>query len=479
MSLGQSAASGVKWSSVSQIGRQAVQFVTIAILARLLTPADFGLLGMAGVVIGFLELFKDMGTSAAVIQRKDSSDLLLYSIFWVNVIFGLFIVVLLFVVAPVAARFYREPRIAPLIQVLSIAFLISSVSTLQQAIWEREMAFQKLAKVEISAVVTGSIVGIISALLGIGVWSLVFQSLTVVTVTSALLWAFSDFRPKMSFCWPEVRALSNYSLNLTGFNVLNYIARNADYLLIGRFLGAQNLGYYSLAYRIMLFPLQNVSGVIRRVMFPVYSQFQDDDARFRLAYLKVVGAIAIVTFPMMLGLMVLTEPFVLAVFGSQWAPVSLLLIIFAPLGMSQSISTTAGTIYQAKGRTDWLFRWGIVAGVLVIVAFAIGLQWGIIGIAVAYALWELVLFYPAFAIPFKLINLPIRHLAHVLWRQLVCSVLMMVVVLFLRFILPAGLGNGWILGILVPIGCLIYLLLSWLINREQVCEVVRLIRVRG
>jgi len=313
------AVSGIKWSTVSQVGRQGTQLVTTIILARLLSPSDFGLVGMAMVVIGFIGIFKDLGTSAAIIQRKKLSEGLLSSIFWVNVGFGALAMAVLFFGAPLGGLFYHEPRVDAILRVLSLTFFISGLSILQQALLERSLAFKKLAKVEISAVAAGAAVGIGMAFSGFGVWSLVFQSLTTVSVTTILLWLFSTWRPKWIFHWSEVKSVSSYSLNLTGFSIFNYFARNADYLLIGRYLGAQDLGYHTLAYRILLFPLQNISSVIGRVMFPVYSGIREDNTRFAKAYLKVASTIALITFPMMLGVLALAKPFVLTVFGIKMA----------------------------------------------------------------------------------------------------------------------------------------------------------------
>ncbi len=478
MSLQQAAVSGIKWSSVSQGGRQLVQILTSIILARLLSPSDFGLVGMTAIVIGFITLFKDLGTSAAVIQRKDLSEQLLSSIFWVNVAFGSLAAIILLLLSPIAAIFYHEPRIVPLLKVLSLTFFISGIGILQQAILEHQLAFNRLAMIEIIASMLGSIVGIGLAVHGAGVWSLVWQSLTLVTLTTVLLWLTSTWRPKLQVNWSEVKSVSSYSLNLVGFNVFNYFARNTDYLLIGRYLGAQSLGYYTLAYSVMLYPLQNISAMIGRVMFPVFSKLQGDDDRFRHTYLKVVQTIALITFPMMIGLMALSEPFVLTVFGPQWSPVIPLLMILSPVGLLQSIGTTVGTIYQAKGRTDWMFRWGIGVGVVVMIAFIIGLRWGIIGVAAAYAAVTLPLAYPSFAIPFKLINLPVRRLLTVLWPPFVSSLVMLVALLSIKAVLPFDLSGGLILGTLVLAGIITYLLTSWLVNRDQLRQILNIAGVR-
>ena len=473
------AASGVKWSAASKTGRVAAKLLTTVILARLLTPSDFGLVGMAMVVIGFIGIFKDLGTSAAIIQQRELSGQLLSSIFWVNAGFGALATAILFFGAPFGGLFYHEPRVVAILRVLSLSFFISGLSILQQALLERSLAFRALAKVEFSAVVCGAVVGIGLAADGAGVWSLVFQSLTTVSVTTALLWLLSSWRPKWIFHWGEIKSVSSYSLNLMGFNLINYFARNADYLLIGRYLGAVELGYYTLAYRILLFPLQNVSGVIGRVMFPVYSGIQSDNCRFSHTYLKVASTIAIITFPMMIGVVVLAKPFIAVVFGMKWEPAILLLIILAPVGLIQSVATTVGDIYQAKGRTDWMFRWGIGSGIVVTIAFIIGLRWGVVGVATAYAIISFILFYPNFAIPFRLINLKFVYLLKVLVWPFVNSMFMFIAIRIFKAVLTATFSNATVLTLSIILGVIVYGVASWMNSKEQLKELWTLVGFKG
>jgi PST family polysaccharide transporter len=212
-------------------------------------------------------------------------------------------------------------------------------------------------------------------------------------------------------------------------------------------------------------------------MFPTYAQIQEDDARFRRAYLKVASSIALITFPMMLGLIVLAEPFILTMFGTQWSPVILLVMILAPVGLVQSLGTTVGAIYLAKGRTDWMFKWGIGTGILAMTAFVIGLHWGIVGVAVAYAILSLfILAYPNFSIPFKLINLRVSELWMVIRRPLLSSLLMALTMRGLQFMLPVEISTGWELVILVPVGCITYLAYSLLVNQAQLREVYTILK---
>lgn len=436
--------SGATWSAIARIGQQGVSLLSTAILARLLSPSAYGLLGMATVVIGFIDIFKDLGISSALIQRKDLTDEFTSSIFWANLLLGLLAAGVSIGIAPLVAIFYREPQVTAVMAVLSISFVISSLSIVQQALLTRQMAFNKLARIELTSSAVAAIIGIGMAASGAGVWSLVALSLASTITGTILLWMASSWRPRRHLSWYQIRSIGSYSLNLSGFNIFNYFARNADNLLIGRYLGATTLGYYSLAYRLMLYPLQNISGVLGRVLFPAFAQVQDDNARFRKAYLRACAMIAVITFPLMLGMLVAAEPLVAAILGSRWMPIVPLLMILAPVGMIQSVGTTVGHIYMAKGRTDWMFRWGLAAGVLAVTSFVVGLSWGMTGVATAYAIVSLLLLHPNFAIPFRLISLPVRDLALTLWPGLVCSLVMSGAVTLLRLGLAwMGITNPW------------------------------------
>jgi len=470
--------SGVKWNMASQAGQQGAQLLTMAILTRLLAPADFGLVGMATIVIGFLNIFKDLGTSSAIIQQRDVSHEQLSSVFWANTTFGALAMVILTTAAPLLASYYHQPHVTSLLRVLALTFVVSGLGIVQQAIFERRLMFRTLARVEIAGVACGALVGIGSAIAGSGVWALVAQSLTTVTIVSVLLWYYSDWRPSPTFRAKDIGDISRYSLNLTGYSAFNYLFRNADNLLIGRYLGPTPLGLYMLAYRIMLYPLQSISGVISRVMFPIYSQFQNDDSRFRSAYLRSAGMIALVTFPMMTGVWVLAKPFTLAIFGPRWLPAVPLIMILAPVGMIQSIATTTGAIFQAKGRTDILFRWGLVTGLLCIAAFCIGLRWGVLGVATAYAIYSSGLVIPCFAIPFRLIGLRLHSLGAVLARPLGASALMAAAVFAVGHFLATWTPLP-VLLMLVCTGVITYTTASWFINRNQLVGLISLVRGRS
>ncbi len=383
--------SGVRWSAVAKYGTQAVEVATSLYVARIVAPECYGLLGMAIVITGFLQVFQSLGFGTALIQRKQISDALTSSLFYVNMAVSTLMAVGLAVGAPLFSWIYGDPRVGPVVAVLSVTFIISGLSLVPSALLTRRMAFQRLAWVEIAVSAVRAVAVIALALAGWGVWALVWSSVAGVVVHTILLYMVSDWRPRWLFRWAEVRSVLGFGANLTGFSIFNYFARNADKFIIGAFLGATPLGYYSLAYRILLFPRDAITGVLTRVLFPAFCKMQDDDARLKAAYLRVCGAIAFLTFPMMLGMMVVARPFVEVVLGPKWLPAIPLIYLLAPLGMIQSILGTVGQIYLAKGRANWMFRLVVITGTLHVCGFLIGVNWGVLGVATAYCTTSLLM----------------------------------------------------------------------------------------
>ncbi|MCK5644761.1 MAG: lipopolysaccharide biosynthesis protein, partial [Gammaproteobacteria bacterium] len=295
-----------------------------------------------------------------------------------------------------------------------------------------------------------------------------------------LVWITEHWRPKLHFNWNDIKTIIGYSANLSGFSLLNYFSRNADYLLIGKFLGATSLGYYTLAYRLMLFPLSKISSVLSKVMFPALSQIQHDNSKFKKFYFKSTKYTAFVTFPLMLGLFAVADEFVLVVFGVKWVPVIFLIKVLSIVGLMQSIETTVGSIYLAKGRTDWLFRWGIFSSIITVSAIIIGLQWGINGVAVCYMIAALLIAYPNFAIPFRLIDLSFTDFVLNLKEETATSLIMFVVVMsVVRIQRNLQISNEVILVSTIVIGIMGYIVAVIAINNSTYKEIKKHIFSKG
>jgi O-antigen/teichoic acid export membrane protein len=400
---------GLLWSAGAGVGQQFLNFAITAVLARLLVPADFGLVATVAVFTGFVSLFIDFGLAAALVQRATITERHRSSAFWMNVAVGLALALLVAALAPALARFFDEPRLLDLTLVLSLNFVVASLGIVQSALLQRSMNFRRGAAIEIVAILIGGAVAITLAVAGYGVWSLVAQLIATSAVRTTLLWATSEWRPHRVLDRDAMRELWRFSAYLAGFTAVNYWSRSADNFLIGKFVGPAGLGIYSRAYNLMLLPIAQISAVTARVMFPALSRIQHDAPRVKRAYLRAIGIIGLLSFPITAGLFVVARPFILTLYGAKWEDAVPVLQILCVAGLMQPVVVTVGWIYQSQGRTDWLMRWGLATSALIVSAFAIGIHWGVEGVAAAYAIITSALLYFAFAIPGKLIGMHVRE----------------------------------------------------------------------
>jgi O-antigen/teichoic acid export membrane protein len=471
-SLARVAAFSTKWIAVSQASRLAAQVVGMVVLARLLSPSDFGVVAMAMLVTGFAAILRDFGTVQAVIQRREVPSALLDSVFWLNVGFGLAIAILIALLAPAIALSMREPKLTGVLWLLALAFPIVSLGLVQQGLLERASRFRSVALIECSAAFAGLAAGVLAALSDWGVYSLVSQAIVGWIVVTAGLWAASTWRPAWRWSLALIREMAGFSGNLVGFNIVNYFARNIDTVLIGRFLGATELGYYNLAYRLMLWPLKNIAWVAARALFPALSRLQDDKPRLRLAYVRAAAAVFLITAPLSLGLFVLREPFVLALMGERWLKVADLLFWLAPVSMLQSVGTTAGWLYLSTGRTDILFKFAVLFVVGITCAIVVGLQWGVEGVAAAYCATALVLFWPSLAVAFRLVGLSVPAFLRRLLPTFLVALLMALFVAAVAEQSAVLVQAQWArLVLLVTLGAALYVAVSMFVQRPLLKDI--------
>ena len=468
------AVSGTAWSTLATVGRQVLSFASVATVARLLGPKAYGVMGMANLLIVFILVFRDLGTGTAIIQRLSISNRLLSSLFWVNCLLGMAMSLAVVGVSPLAAAFFHTHELIPILSTLSLSFWLTSCGIVQSSILRREMRFKTLAVVDLVSGLISYLVALSFAFTGFGVWSLVFANLANSVAATLMYWFASEWRPSREFDAAEVKSVVGFSLNLSGFGVVNYFGRNADNIIVGKLLGQAQLGDYQMAYNLMLTPIQNISSVMAQVTLPAFARIQDDNERFCQAYIRSCMMIGLITFPVMAGLGIVADPLIRALLGAKWVGAILIFQILAPVGLVQSVQTTIGQIFVAKGRTDWFFWWGMVSAIIFVIAFLIGVRFGTAGVAAAYCIVYIgVLMVPGFWIPFRLIGLKLSRFANALLAQLLITAAMTAVCGFWLFGLHRlGIFNPWIglvstsvLGALVYVAALVLL-------RPRVMEVM-------
>jgi len=459
---------GIGWSASSQIARLLMQILISAILARLLVPSDFGLIAMVTVFSSFVAIFSDFGLTSAIVQKKEVSDEALSSTFWINVCLGALLTIALAASAPLIAAFYSQPTLTPLVVFISTTFFIASFSNVQSGLLMKRMNFKALAVINICAIGISGPIAVLLTFSGYGVWSLAWYTVLSTLIMVVLTWIYARWIPHFLLGLRHMRGLLRFGANLTGFSFVNYFALNMDNLLVGRFLGSGPLGFYNLAYTLLVFPASNISSVVARVMFPALSIIQYDKQLVREAYITANRYIAVISFPLMIWVLVTAPQLILVVYGPKWISVIPLVQIFALAAIQQSIANNVGWIFLSQGKTDVLFKLSIVTSSILVISFAVGLRWGVEGVVIAYTIASYLMVYPVLVIAFRLIDLKMNDFFAKL-RSTVLATLILGIVAFLLRISLEKLGvtqNVIILAIVTAVSLLSYLALIYVLDRE-------------
>jgi len=473
MSLKDKTINGVAWNGVGNIVRQVLMVATLIIMARFLTPENFGVFAILMIFVSFMKILSFMGTGQAIIHLDNPSQRMLSSIFYVNIVMGALLFGLLFILAWPIADFFENSELVNLLQIFSLTFIITTLSLVQRVLLEKMMLFKHIVVIETIALTISSIAGVTTAIYGFGVYSLIVMALANAAISTAGLWINSHWRPSLTFSIDDVKKVWSYSVNITGFSITNYFARQSDQFLIGKFVGSGALGIYSVAYKIMLYPLENISRVIARVLFPAFSKVKNDNAKLKSGYLKTITYIAIVTFPLMFGLFSVAGNFVDVVLGEKWSEMTVLLMILAPIGMVQSIVATVGSIYMAKGTTGLMFKIGALDAAVTVISFFVGIPFGIEGVAIAYAVANLIMLYPNLKLSWDQIELGVFEGLGKLTPFFLISALMAIIVYYLgQGLVSLDIWKLGILAIQIFTGVFVYIALLMLFHRTVVVKMV-------
>jgi O-antigen/teichoic acid export membrane protein len=474
--------SGLAWKVLSQVVGQGGRLVVAVLLARLLAPRDFGLAGMCLVFSSLVLVFSDLALGAALVQREKLGDHDRATAFWTSVAAGVvFTLVGLAAAGPLAA-FYDEPDVKPLLMVLSSTFLISSIATTHEALLVRELQFRAVELRVMVGLLAGAAAGVITALQGGGPWAIIAQQVTTALVTTILVVKRSPWRPTLRFSRASLRDMGGFSGFVLGHRLLYYVHRNADNLLIGRFVGAAGLGIYALAYNVMLIPFSRIAGPIQQVLFPAFSRMQDQPERIAALWIRATRLVGAISIPALCGLVVVAPDFVPVVFGDRWNDSVPLIQILAWVGLLQSLQTLNTEILQARDRTSTIFRFSIVFFVAHLVAFVVGLHWGVVGVAAAYAISS-TLVEPVFTwLTARAVGISPLRLVQSFWGVVQAAVVMGAVVYVLRSVLvDAGASEFVRLVLCVLAGILVYVpLCAW--RQPEVLDELRRLRrgrIRG
>jgi len=396
--------SAVRWSAVAKYGAQAVDFVTSIIVARLVMPEAYGLMGMALVVVGFVNVLQGLGFGPAVIRRKRLSQGFLSTLFFSHLAFALVSLAALAALAPLLSWVYGDQRVTMVVIIFSLVSVVSAAGGIPAALLNRELRFFELAMVDMGASIARSITAVSLAYAGWEVWALVSASLSGSVVQTVGVWWATRWRARLHFRCSHLSEVFGFAASLTGTRVVNYLSRGMADFIVGALLGAHQLGIYSVAARFMFLPREAIADVLMNVFFPVFSRIQDDDALLGRTVARLSAAIALVALPCVFGIVAVGPIFINHVLGAKWSPALPVMYALAPVGAIYAILVPASHVYLVKGRTGLMFAWELVRAAILIASTLIGTNWGILGVAILWTIANVCLAVPNFAIPLRLVK---------------------------------------------------------------------------
>jgi O-antigen/teichoic acid export membrane protein len=376
-SLKQKTINGMFWSVGEKISEQIALLITSIILARLLEPADFGLLGMISIFIAIAQSMIDSGFGSALIQKKDANQTDASSIFFFNIFLGILFAAALFFAAPLIANFYDQPILTSITRVLSLNLILTSLSLVQSSLLTKEMKFQTQMRVGLLSVIFSGVVGIILAYSGLGVWSLVFQAISRYLIRGILLWNTSNWRPSFDLSFESLASMFSYGSRLLLSGMLETIFNNFYNAFIGKTFSATELGYYSRAQSLEISATQATSSSLSKVTFAAFAPFQDNNEILKQSYRKAIKLSVFIHFPLLIGLIVIADPLIRFLMTDKWAPSIVYFQLLCVSGLFVPLIRFNQNIIKIKGRTELFFRANLISKIFTILMVFLTYRWGI------------------------------------------------------------------------------------------------------
>jgi PST family polysaccharide transporter len=477
MNLREKAINGVMWSATQTWAVRVISFMVMIALARLVIPEAFGLVAYATVFIAFAQIFVDQGFSDAIVQFPELSHEHLDTAFWVSLLIGGFLSIVSVLASNTIAGFFREPQLIPVIKWLSPIFFLSAMSSVQQAILRRALAFKALTIRSLAANLISGILAVVMALKGYGVWSLVAKLLVAAIVNVVMLWQVSDWRPGFRVSMKPFRELFLFGINIVGGNFVDFLSVHSDDFLIGYFLGPVTLGYYTLAYNLLIVTTDLLISVPNAVAFPLFSSMQSNPASIKQAFRQVILLQSMVAFPIFLGIAVLSSEVIVQLYGIQWIASIPVLALLMLIGVVRSAMYIYSSIFRAAGKPSWRFWIYLLTAALNLVGFVLVVRLGIVAVAASYVLISYLLIPLYFFMIRNLIGVSIRSHLSQYGPAVISSLVMVAIVYAFKLVIGDQMTLLERLFILVLTGVLAYLLtlrLTYRLAFRQIVEVVQL-----
>ena len=471
-SLGQAAVRGLAWTMLRSVSSRVVGSVVFIVLARLLDPKAFGTIALASVFVVLMSLLVESGFGEAVIQRKELTPSDLDTAFWANNATGVGLALLMTACAGLLSALFDQPELAPVLRVLSLAFVFAALSSVPQALLKRELAFQKLALRGLVATLAGGVVGVAMAFAGFGVWSLVGQLLANAVVGTAALWLACSWRPGRGVSRSSFGELFRFGANILGERIALFASRRSDDFLIGVVLGPVALGLYTAAYRILLLMTEVIIWTVEGVAFPLFSRLHGDAERTRRAFYTVTQTCFAVATPAFLTLAVLAPELTRVAFGPRWTGAIPVMQVLALVGIPHAMTYFNKAVVNAAGRPNLSLRVAILTGVVNVVGFVLVVRWGILAVAASYVVCGYLLAPVSVWSVTRVLDIEMKRYLRLFVAPLTSGLLMVLLLMVAKAALPDHLTGVALLAALLLLAVTVYLVLLTLTGRRLVMSVL-------
>lgn len=465
--LKSTAVHGMIWSAVERFSVQAVQFVVTLVMARLLSPTDYGLIGMLTIFIALSQTLIDSGFSQALIRKQDRTEVDNSTVFYFNIVVGFILYLILYVSAPFVSDFYNEPQLCALMRVVCIGVIINSLAVVQRALLTVKVDFKTQAKASLVAAIVSGIIGITLAYTGFGVWALAIQQLLSLSINTLLLWLLSHWKPIWAYSWKSFRELFAFGSKMLASGILDTTYNNVYQIVIGKVFSASSLGQYTRAHQFATLPSSNITGILQRVSYPVLCKIRNDDERLAHAYRKFLKMSAFVVFPMMTLFAGLSPSLVPMLIGEKWAFCSQLLTIICFSMMWYPINAINLNLLQVKGRSDLFLKLEIIKKIMGVTILCISVPLGLVVMCYASIVSSIISLVINTYYTDKLINVGLFKQMRDILPTLLMSMVVFTVVYGMHFTI-ANIYVQCVVGFVV--GLSIFLTISYMFHFSELNE---------
>lgn len=458
MNLKQKTISGLTWSFIDNFAKLGITFIIGIILARLLTPHEFGLIAMTTIFIAVSQSLIDSGFTQALIRKQNCTQTDYSTVFFFNLTSGVFFYFVLFFAADPISTFFNEPQLKAVVRVLGLGLIISSLTIVQRARLTKEINFKLQTKISFIAIVISGVIGVYMAYNGYGVWALVIYSVTGYALNTLLLWLWNKWKPTLIFSKNSFKEMFSFGSKLLLSGLLDTTYNNIYLLIIGKFFSAAELGYFTRADQFKNLPSQNITGVIQRVSYPILSTIQDDKPKLKASYKKLIRSTMLITFVLMLGMAAIAEPLVLTLIGEKWLPSVIYLQLLCFVGMLYPLHALNLNMLNVLGRSDLFLRLEIIKKILAVPVIIAGIVYGIIELILGMIVINFIAYYLNSYWSGKFIGYPFKEQVRDIMPSFILAAFISAVVFSISYL--TNVSDFWKLTAQILSGTVLFFLIT-------------------